>query len=206
MDEYSIFTIFIFGIEFTIDNYNFFADPRTADWFLSGKLGHLLVILVTYVYFCTKAGPRFMKDRKPYDLKAIIQVYNIIQIFASTYLVYVVSDFKLKCLLFHDWYFPELINDVLMLKCIERLSVNWKFTYRVFYRNWKNFRILTAITNWWIPHYLLITLQETVYIFQFKHLKFEFEKWFIIKHFLPSFTKQRNYYTRKILLRQNCSG
>lgn len=69
----------------------FLSDLRTADWFLSGKLGHLLVILVTYVYFCTKAGPRYMKDRKPYDLKTLIQLYNIIQIFASTYLVYLVS-------------------------------------------------------------------------------------------------------------------
>ncbi|CAH2008600.1 unnamed protein product [Acanthoscelides obtectus] len=80
------------GIFSFMDGYRHFmktyTDPRTADWFLSGKLGHLVVILVSYVYFCTKAGPRYMKDRKPYELKTVIQIYNLIQVFASMYLVY----------------------------------------------------------------------------------------------------------------------
>nr|CAI5858354.1 unnamed protein product [Callosobruchus analis] len=67
---------------------DFFSDPRTADWFLVGKLGHLVLILVSYVYFCTKAGPRYMKDRKPYELKTVIQFYNLTQVLASMYLVY----------------------------------------------------------------------------------------------------------------------
>ncbi|KAJ8954307.1 hypothetical protein NQ318_005893, partial [Aromia moschata] len=62
--------------------------PRTADWFLVGKFGHLMLILTTYVYFCKYAGPRYMKDRKPFDLKRTIQVYNVIQILCSMYLVY----------------------------------------------------------------------------------------------------------------------
>nr|CAI5855023.1 unnamed protein product [Callosobruchus analis] len=80
------------GIFSFMDSYRHFmktyTDPRTADWFLVGKLGHLVLILVSYVYFCTKAGPRYMKDRKPYELKTVIQFYNLTQVLASMYLVY----------------------------------------------------------------------------------------------------------------------
>ncbi|KAG5867431.1 hypothetical protein JTB14_010007 [Gonioctena quinquepunctata] len=80
------------GIFSFMDGYGDFMethmDPRTKDWFLSGKLGHLIVILATYVYFCTKAGPKFMKDKKPYDLKRTIQIYNLFQVFASLYMVH----------------------------------------------------------------------------------------------------------------------
>lgn len=70
---------------------NFFnekSDPRTADWFLSQSVAPIITILVTYLYFCKYAGPRYMKDRKPYDLKYIIIVYNFIQVLFSVYLVY----------------------------------------------------------------------------------------------------------------------
>ncbi|XP_018567407.1 elongation of very long chain fatty acids protein AAEL008004-like [Anoplophora glabripennis] len=90
-----------------MEGYNNFmkthTDPRTADWFLAGKLGHLLVILTSYVYFCSSAGPKYMKDKKPYDLKTIIQAYNLMQVFASAYLVYEglqagwLNDYSFSC-------------------------------------------------------------------------------------------------------------
>lgn len=69
----------------------YFLDPSTKNWFLMGTPVPLLIILVTYVYFCKSAGPRFMRDRKPYDLKNVIVVYNIIQVLLSVYIVWVVS-------------------------------------------------------------------------------------------------------------------
>ncbi|XP_055698226.1 elongation of very long chain fatty acids protein 7-like isoform X2 [Phlebotomus papatasi] len=63
-------------------------DPRTKDWFLSGSVGPLFTILVTYLYFCIYAGPRFMKDRKPLQLKNTLIVYNAIQVLLSVWLVY----------------------------------------------------------------------------------------------------------------------
>ncbi|XP_019870251.1 elongation of very long chain fatty acids protein AAEL008004 [Aethina tumida] len=63
--------------------------PSTKNWFLMGTPVPLLIILVTYVYFCKSAGPRFMRDRKPYDLKNVIVVYNIIQVLLSVYIVWV---------------------------------------------------------------------------------------------------------------------
>lgn len=48
----------------------------------------LVTILVSYLYFCLYAGPRFMKDRKPFQLRNTLIVYNAIQVLVSIYLVY----------------------------------------------------------------------------------------------------------------------
>ncbi|XP_063989132.1 very long chain fatty acid elongase AAEL008004 [Diachasmimorpha longicaudata] len=63
-------------------------DPRTADWFLVTGPGPLLMIVASYVYFSTYAGPRYMRDRKPYSLKNVLIVYNILQVILSTILVH----------------------------------------------------------------------------------------------------------------------
>lgn len=68
-----------------------FLDPRTIDWFLVGSPASLFTILVTYVYFCKYAGPQYMRDRKPFDLKNVIIFYNAFQVFLSAYLVYEVN-------------------------------------------------------------------------------------------------------------------
>jgi hypothetical protein len=47
----------------------------------------LLTILITYQYFCISAGPRWMKDRKPFDLKYVLIVYNAVQVVFSVCLV-----------------------------------------------------------------------------------------------------------------------
>lgn len=71
------------------------SDPRTENWWLMSGPGPLLTVLATYLYFCMSAGPRYMRDRKPYDLKNTIVVYNISQILMSIFLVYEVSCFEI---------------------------------------------------------------------------------------------------------------
>jgi len=90
-----------------VEYYNNFmetkSDPRTSTWFLVGSPGALITILVTYLYVCTKAGPKYMKNRKPYDLKSVIRVYNALQVVISIYLVYEglmagwLYDYNYKC-------------------------------------------------------------------------------------------------------------
>ncbi|KAK2580404.1 hypothetical protein KPH14_006155 [Odynerus spinipes] len=63
-------------------------DPRTNDWFLISGPGPILTIIVTYIYFSISAGPRYMRDRKPYDLKNTLIAYNFVQVLLSIYLVY----------------------------------------------------------------------------------------------------------------------
>ena len=41
-----------------------------------------------YLIICIFIGPRFMKNREPYELKSLIQGYNILQVLISAYIVY----------------------------------------------------------------------------------------------------------------------
>lgn len=69
-----------------------FADPRTKSWPLSGSPTKLLLILGTYLYFCINFGPKYMKDRKPFELKKTLIIYNIVQVILSVVLVVEVSN------------------------------------------------------------------------------------------------------------------
>ncbi|XP_066581523.1 very long chain fatty acid elongase 4-like [Prorops nasuta] len=63
------------------------ADPRTNHWPLIGSPYIMPLFSVSYLYFVLKCGPNFMKDRKPYNLKTFIKLYNIFQIVANAYFV-----------------------------------------------------------------------------------------------------------------------
>ncbi|XP_055534986.1 elongation of very long chain fatty acids protein 7 [Wyeomyia smithii] len=70
--------------QFFIEN----QDERTVNWFLSGSMTPLLVIIVTYLYFCLYAGPRYMAKRKPFKLENVLIAYNALQVVLSIVLVY----------------------------------------------------------------------------------------------------------------------
>ncbi|XP_037299370.1 elongation of very long chain fatty acids protein 7-like [Manduca sexta] len=79
------------------------SDPRTNDWWLMSNPGPLLTILASYLYFCSYAGPRYMKDKKPYNLKTVIMAYNLFQIAFSIFLTYngiyyaIKTDYNFSC-------------------------------------------------------------------------------------------------------------
>ncbi|XP_012288633.1 elongation of very long chain fatty acids protein AAEL008004 [Orussus abietinus] len=75
-------------VEWYRDLMNNRSDPRTKDWFLASGPGPVITIVVTYVYFSISAGPRYMRDKKPYTLRNTLIVYNFIQILLSMYLFY----------------------------------------------------------------------------------------------------------------------
>lgn len=52
-----------------------------------GSPGPIVTIFVTYLYVVLKIGPRYMKDRKPFNLETFIRCYNIFQIAACFYFV-----------------------------------------------------------------------------------------------------------------------
>ncbi|CAH0728028.1 unnamed protein product, partial [Brenthis ino] len=94
-------------VEYLHDGYKYlFEDlvhPLSKDYFLVSHPLKIISILVAYNFFCLKLGPWFMKDRKPYDLKNVIKIYNIFQILVSLYMFYVGSvyvfnkDFDFRC-------------------------------------------------------------------------------------------------------------
>ncbi|XP_073841366.1 very long chain fatty acid elongase 7-like [Musca autumnalis] len=63
-------------------------DQRTKNWLLSNSPWPLFAILAVYLLFCLYAGPRYMRDRKPYELKNTMIIYNAIQVIISCGLFY----------------------------------------------------------------------------------------------------------------------
>ncbi|CAH0407825.1 unnamed protein product [Chilo suppressalis] len=63
-------------------------DPRTNPWFLMSSPLPTLIICLSYVYLVKVLGPRFMQNRKPYELKNVLIVYNLLQVLFSAWLFY----------------------------------------------------------------------------------------------------------------------
>ncbi|XP_011705078.1 PREDICTED: elongation of very long chain fatty acids protein AAEL008004-like [Wasmannia auropunctata] len=61
--------------------------PLTREWPLFSSPWPLMLITLGYIYFVLYAGPRYMKDRPPYELKTFILIYNMIQILANLWFV-----------------------------------------------------------------------------------------------------------------------
>ncbi|KAL0277861.1 UNVERIFIED_CONTAM: hypothetical protein PYX00_004992 [Menopon gallinae] len=63
------------------------SDPRTRNWFMTGSPIPCIILLLCYNYFVQKLGPELMKDRKPFNVDRLIQIYNIIQVLLCSWLV-----------------------------------------------------------------------------------------------------------------------
>lgn len=63
-------------------------DPRTTNWFLIESIWVPLTIVAVYVYFVFFLGPALMKKRKPYNLRKVMLVYNILQILLNAFVAY----------------------------------------------------------------------------------------------------------------------
>ncbi|CAG9765610.1 unnamed protein product [Ceutorhynchus assimilis] len=80
------------------------ADERVSDWFLMSSFWPNIALVVTYLALVYKILPEFMKNRKPFDLTEIIQIYNFGQILACCIIIYwmltsgwIQGDYSLGC-------------------------------------------------------------------------------------------------------------
>ncbi|KAL1450894.1 hypothetical protein WDU94_003205 [Cyamophila willieti] len=62
-------------------------DPVVDNWFLVQSWIPVTSIVVAYLVFVKIIGPRMMENRKPYNIKHIILVYNLIQTVYNAYMV-----------------------------------------------------------------------------------------------------------------------
>lgn len=65
-----------------------YGDPRTKDWPMMSSPFHTLALCLGYVYLVKVVGPKFMENRKPFQLKNTLIVYNFFQVIFSTWLFY----------------------------------------------------------------------------------------------------------------------
>ncbi|XP_037943318.1 elongation of very long chain fatty acids protein-like [Teleopsis dalmanni] len=83
MPEY--ITSFYEGWRDLMDNKS---DPRTRNWPLMSSPFPTIAISLTYAYFVKVLGPKLMENRKPFQLRKVLIVYNFAQVIFSAWLFY----------------------------------------------------------------------------------------------------------------------
>ncbi|XP_012532466.1 elongation of very long chain fatty acids protein AAEL008004 isoform X1 [Monomorium pharaonis] len=80
------------------------ADRRTTNWLLMSSPFPTLFICLTYVYVVKVLGPKLMENRKPFQFKNTLVVYNLFQVIFSAWLFYEIGisgwltgDYSLRC-------------------------------------------------------------------------------------------------------------
>lgn len=68
--------------------FSLFLDPRLKDYLLMGSPASMSAVLLAYIFFVLYAGPRFMANRKPFQLKEAMIIYNLSLVGLSVYIVY----------------------------------------------------------------------------------------------------------------------
>jgi len=66
-------------------------DPRADGWFLMSSVWPTVFLSFTYYFIVCFAGPRFMKNREPYELKNVMLLYNLAQTIGNSWLFYKVG-------------------------------------------------------------------------------------------------------------------
>lgn len=64
------------------------ADPRVEDWLFMSSPIPQTIIVAFYIYFVTSLGPKLMENRKPFELKQIMMIYNFSMVVFSLYICY----------------------------------------------------------------------------------------------------------------------
>merc|ERR1719397_1761203 len=78
-------------------------DPRVDSWPLMSSVWPTVVICILYIWLVKVAGPWFMRDRKPYNLKGVLLVYNLGQtlfsywMFRESWGFFVSGDYSWHC-------------------------------------------------------------------------------------------------------------
>jgi hypothetical protein len=78
----------------------YLSDPIIDQWMFMRSPGPIVGILVVYLFFVLKAGPKWMENRKPFELKKIMIGYNAYQVCFSIWLCSQVSKFCFRMLEF----------------------------------------------------------------------------------------------------------
>ncbi|XP_061398057.1 elongation of very long chain fatty acids protein F-like [Musca vetustissima] len=60
-------------------------DPRMHHLFFVNSYRNVLLLIAAYIVFVKKIGPALMAKRRPFEIKRLIQLYNLGQILLNTY-------------------------------------------------------------------------------------------------------------------------
>lgn len=92
----------------SLKNLQIISDPRVENYPLLDSPVPIIGIMAAYVYFVLSYGPSVMKNRKPFELKGILLVYNATQILSNLfigivgmYYYFMQKNFNFSCQLIH---------------------------------------------------------------------------------------------------------
>lgn len=90
-----------------MESYNFLMvdlrDPRVDTWPLMASIWPTTLICIIYVYVVKVAGPKFMENREPYEIRKLMIVYNAFQtvfsfwMFKESWAFFVTGDYSWHC-------------------------------------------------------------------------------------------------------------
>jgi len=79
------------------------SDPRTRGWFMIDSPWPTFFVCLSYAYFSKVLGPAIMENRKPFNLRKLLVVYNLLQTLFSAWIFYEYlmsgwwGDYSLRC-------------------------------------------------------------------------------------------------------------
>ncbi|PWA15840.1 hypothetical protein CCH79_00008932 [Gambusia affinis] len=134
------------------------ADSRTEKWLLMSSPLPQTIIIAAYIYFVTSLGPRLMENRKGFDLKGVLIIYNFSVVALSLYMCYefVMSGwgtgYTFRCDLVDYSDSPQavrLLINVNLFSCNECLN--------------RNFLLQMAATCWLFYFSKFIEMLDTIF-------------------------------------------
>ncbi|XP_074597726.1 very long chain fatty acid elongase AAEL008004-like [Brevipalpus obovatus] len=107
-------------LNYIVQRYNFLmslADPRVSHLPLMQSPIPTIVICLSYVYFVKILGPALMKNRKPFDVRRLMLVYNFFMVLFSVCLIIMGSrryftDLSFKCAPVNYSQSPEALEEL----------------------------------------------------------------------------------------------
>lgn len=83
------------------DEYMASGDPRVTSWMFMEGPAPTFLLVIAYVLFVKKIGPAMMMDKKPYDLRYPMLLYNSIIVLTNFYLI--LESFRILLKPSHSW-------------------------------------------------------------------------------------------------------
>lgn len=83
------------------------------------------MVILSYIYFVTTLGPRLMENRKPFDLKQPMIIYNFSIVAFSLYMIYEVGSccgFCVFVMTYKSFLYLQSLSKVFMILA---MSKNW---------------------------------------------------------------------------------
>ena len=141
------------------------SDPRVKDWFMMSSFFPTLFICIFYAYFVKRLGPKLMENRKPFDLRRTMLIYNFIQVIVSVCLFREVRHqnyLQLKLLIKYSWF-----NGFNRLFFCQSMVTGWygKYSFRcqpVDYSNDPE-ALRMARGCWWYYMSKFLELMDTIF-------------------------------------------